>query len=539
MNKIYLNEKVNTTFKPFATVANSGYSNNAEKKEEKVTLQNDTYTNSGKKKNRINALITMSTTATLAAIAFIALATGNSQKISQKIQNIFGGVESRFSTVKDKHLHKILTAGFGLFERFGKVVTNSSPIKDYTLYLALGKTNKTRNFRDYISRIFTKENRNSVLKSLKKSRESYSEFIISLENAIKQSEANPDLIKNKQKFSRIKEIMENARNTPNFLSEHHFEEIYSVMQNDMTFLSHEMSLKRFLSKEAFQGFLPELILLKRRASYVKKLLSSKKNISHSFSDMGTYAKKRLDDVNILIYSIKDSKLQLKLKESSLSFNKNLKKYVKESPDRNTRNTNLALVQQSIADLKKEIDLLAHSDVKEKLLLHIDEYENLFKEHNSGVVEDIRILAGDAWGDKSQFDMNIKKSAMQHSKDLNVSLDRMINMFDKERDITLGSGPADVLGMLSPIALFALALHKADSKEEKVGVSLELGVPLVGGFIVYLRALALQYNGMKALTTSLGTGVLLNYAGSLIYKQYIANQEKLALKKEKESTPQQL
>jgi hypothetical protein len=110
------------------------------------------------------------------------------------------------------------------------------------------------------------------------------------------------------------------------------------------------------------------------------------------------------------------------------------------------------------------------------------------------------------------------------------------MFDKQRDITLGSGPADVLGMLSPLALFGIALGNADSKDKKVGTSLELGIPLIGGMLVYLRTLALQFNGVKGLATTVGTGVLLNLAGSIVYKKYIAAQE-VARKRERESIPQ--
>jgi hypothetical protein len=39
-------------------------------------------------------LIAIGSTASLAAIAFIAVVTGKSQKISKKMQNLFGGVES-------------------------------------------------------------------------------------------------------------------------------------------------------------------------------------------------------------------------------------------------------------------------------------------------------------------------------------------------------------------------------------------------------------------------------------------------------------
>jgi len=540
MTNIYINENINKTFQPFVTndsKANPSYT----KKEDKSllhtlnTLENDTYERLKQKKRKITGLIAIGSTATLAAIAFIAIATGKSQKISKKMLTLFGGVESKFADVKDKHIHKILTTTFGFFDRFAKVFTNSSPIKDYTLHQVLGQTKITRNIRTFLSNIFTKENKNSVLKSLKTSKESYNEFISSVEKAVGSS---PSSIKETEKFKEMEQLLAKAKETPEFLSEKHFNENYSTMEKDMCFLNNQMSLKRLFSKEALQGFVPESILAERRAKYVEALIDKKNNISCSFADMSQYARIRLDDTNIIIYSIKDSKLQKNLRNCSLTLDNSLKNYVKQASDKSTRDPNLKLIQNNIKTFKEEVDSLASSDIKDKLLLHIDEYENLFKDHKPGVVQDIRMLAGEVWGDKSEFDLNIKKKATAHSKDLNVSLTRTINMFDKQRDITLGSGPADVLGLLSPIVLFGVALSKDDTKDKRVGTSLELGIPIIGGVLVYLRTLALQFNGVKALATSTGAAILLNVAGSLIYKKYMAHQE-LARKKESESTPQQL
>ena len=361
-----------------------------------------------------------------------------------------------------------------------------------------------------------------------------------MEKSIQQSENNPSLIKDAEGFAELKNKMREAKNTPDFLLPSTFEENYALMQKDMDFLSKEISFKRLFSKEALQGFVPQSILLERRGKYAKGLIDKKNNISSSFKEMSEYAQDKLDDTNILIYSIKDPKLQKKLRDCSLKLNDSLKKYVKDAPDKKTRDPNWGLIQNNVKNFKAEVNILAPTDIKDKLMMHIDEYENLFANHKPGVIQDIRVLAGQVWGDKSEFDLNIKKKATVHSKDLNLALNRTINMFDKERDIVLGSGPADVLGLLSPVAIFGWTLYKDDSKDKKIGTSLELGIPIVGGMLVYLRTLALQYNGVKALATSAGVGVLLNLAGGLVYKKYMANQE-LAKQKEREgeSTPQRL
>lgn len=540
MSNINVTDNTNQTFQPFVSADDRGTSPYVKKENNKSTLrtlQEDTYETLKKKQRRINSLIAIGSTATIAAIAFIAVITGKSQRLSKKMMHLFGGVESKFSNVKDKHLHKILTTTFGVFEKFGKIVTNSSPIKDYTLHQALGKTKVTRRFRDFATNIFTTENKKSVNKSLLKSRESYNIFISSVEKAIKQSEMDPSLVKDKAEFQNLKQKMQDVRNTPHFLLPKCFEDAQSTMQNDMEFLSQEITLKRLFSKESLQGFVPESILAEKRSKYAKTLFDSKNSISYSFEDLSEYARTKLDETNLIIYSIKDANIQKKLRDCSINLDKSLKKYVKDSSSKESRSPNLNLIKNNFETFKKEVDLLVDSDIKKKLTVHINEYEDLFKQHNPGHLEEIRVLAGKAWGDKSEFDINIKKSGDNHKKDLNLSLTRMINMFDKQRDITLGSGPADLLGMLSPLVLFAVALGNADSKDKKIGTSLELGIPLIGGMLVYLRTLALQYNGVKALATSVGTGVLLNLAGSIIYKKYMAIQES-SRERERASTLQQ-
>lgn len=543
MSDIYFNENKNKPFEPFVIMDNKD-NLPKQKRETKSVLQtlnnleNDTYERLRRKKRQTNSLIAIGGSATLAAVVFIAVITGKSQKLSKKMQHLFGGVESKFADVKDRHLHKLLTTSFGVFDRFGKVITNSSPIKDWAIYKALDKTKATRNIRDYVSDIYTKENRNSVTKSLEKSQESYTDFIKTVENAINQSEKNPSLINNKEEFNKLKQEYNNAKNTPTFLATKTFEENYSIMQNDMDFLSKEITFKKLFSKEALQGFVPQSILVERRAKYVKKLIDEKNVISCSFVDMRDYARSKLDDTNIFIYSIKDPAIQKKLRDCSLNLDDSLKKYVKNSSDKESRDAHAETVRANIQKFKEEVSLLPSTDIKDKLSVHMDEYENLFKEYKKGIVQEIRTAAGDAWGNGSNFDKAIKEKATIHSKDLNLALTRTINMFDKQRDIALGSGPADVIGLLTPIVICGWSLNKKETKEEKIGVALEAGIPIVGGVLVYLRTLALQYNGVKALATSAGVGILLNLAGSMVYKKYMSNQE-LAKKKEKESTPQQL
>lgn len=544
-NNIYLNDNANKTFQTFVAADNKGGTSSAPNRDTNPNLnqnlQQDTYekpiAKEKKKRNYLNNLIKMGTTATVIGLIFTAMIKGHSQKISKKIQSVFGGVESKLANVKDKHLHKILTTSFGVLEKFAKIITNSSSQKDYSVHKALGLTKITTKFRDFISVFFTNENKNSVLKSFKQSRESHNDFITSVEEAIKKSEENPALIIDHSKFKRMKELFTRAKAVPDFITgKEPFEDTCKEMNEAMDFLAEKITLKRLFSKEIFQGFIAENILLERRAKYAKRLFGSKNAISCSFEDLSEYAKGRIADTNLLIYSIKDAKLQQKLRDASLRLEESLKSALKSSASGKSLPEHKTLVKENIANLEREVEQLASSDAKDKLMVHINEYKNLFEGDTPGILQDIRILAADVWGDKSKFDLNIKEKGTQYGKDLNLSLTRVINMFDKQRDITLGSAPADVVGWTIPIVGFGLALNQSDTNDQKIEKSLELGIPLLGGLAVYYRSLKLQINGVGALTTSFGTAFLLNYIGSLAYKEYRKMNE--AKKNESIPTPQQ-
>lgn len=555
---MYVNENVNKAFQPVA-IANSNGNSPCENNEKNQTkspfstltslhsLQDDTYERIRKKKKRLTNLIAIGGTATAVGVAAIALFMGRSQGLAKKFRQVFGGVESKFANVKNKHLHKALVTGFGVFEKFGKIMTNSTPMKDYTLHKAMEKTAVTRSIRDSISKFFTNENRNSVSKSLQKSKKSYNEFITVVQNAINETETNKGLLKKspeaEAKYKELKDLVSGkAQGAAEFFTEGHFEKTHKGMMEDMDYLSQEMSFKRLFSQEALQGFVPESILAERRSKYAKELFHKKNQLSFSYQDVALYAKSSLDDVNMLVYSIKNAKTQKTLKECSVNLENSLKHFSKDSINKDNREANAQAVRNCIQKFKDEVSILSdNNSAKQKMMVHMNEYEDLFKEDKPGVIQQIRMLAGDVWGDQSKFDLAIKEKADIHRKDLKVSLNRMINMFDKQRDITIGSGPADVLGLLMPVAAFGYAFHKADSKDKKVGTSLELGIPLVGAYAVYYKALKLQFNGVKALATSTGAALLLNLLGETIYKQYAKNKEKARLKaiQEQQSTPQQL
>lgn len=538
-NNINLSEKFNNqTFQPFIQRDNQGYSSYIQLQNNSLTQENDTFNSKNehdkKKKNRHSKMIiALNTLGIIAGLAVVGLFFNKTKYISNKLQMWAANVDKKFHNVKNKHLHKLFSVMTSSFDRMSRVVTNSSTIKDYALHHVMEKTTVTRKFRDWIAKIYTHENKNAVLTSLKKSRESYSEFIASVDSAVGQTEAqlakgnlkilNPKYKNNLDSINhplkKLQKLLEEARKTPDFLHRYSLEHRYNEMQNDMQHLADEMSLKRLSSKEALQGFIAEDILEQRRMKFVKGILKEKNEISRTFEDIGNYAKNKLHNTNALIYMFKDPFMQKDLKEASIELEKYIKTYANDSKVSSNRVTVTKNVMEKVAKFREKAELLPKSPLKEKLINHINEYHELFKNNDKGIVQEIRELAGQIWGSDSEFDKAIKLAGNKHIKDLDTSFNRTVNMFDKQRDITIGSGIGDVVSLTLPIAGYFYALSNDDTTDKKIGTSLELGIPILGGMGIYFYALAKQFNGFKALSVSVGTGAVLNFIGSSIYKKY--------------------
>lgn len=519
MTNIYLNENGNRIFQPFIQGDNRGYSpyiNKDSQAELSDSYKSSTQAEPKRHNKKVIMLETIGVVGTLGGLAF---AIRKSQNISRKFSEWASLAESKYSN--NKHAHKIFTKIASGLDKTSKIISNLAPIKDYSLHVALGKTEFTKAIRNKITGFFTAENKGSVESSLKRSRDSYNEVVAALESARIKSKlkGNEHLIKNQAKFAELESVLDQALATPKFLLSYHFELTHAGMMEDMQHLDAEMSMKQLLSTDSLQGFVPAEILESRRAAYVKRIFADKNLTSCSFQDIASYAKDRLLNVHSLIYSVKDPQTQQNLRKSAVNLDSSFKKYIQDSVDKEKRDDILVSVKENLATFRVQVDLLPESKLKEKLLMHLDEYDDLFKEHKSGLIQRLRVLAGEAWGDNSPFDVEVKKKADQHIKDLNKSTRSLINMFDKERDITIGSGAGDIAGLLLPVAGYAWELKKDDTADKRIGTSLELGVPILGSSAFYLYAQRMQYNGFRALVASFGVGVLLNLAGSSMFKKY--------------------
>ena len=150
--------------------------------------------------------------------------------------------------------------------------------------------------------------------------------------------------------------------------------------------------------------------------------------------------------------------------------------------------------QSFLKNNNQEELLTASDV---LLRAFDDIPN-----KKGIIEEMRILIRDS--ELSEQDKLSFKKVCDNARDsLYDSLKSEHNMFDKDREIVVGNGPTDVLSLLAPFALLGGQLASNKTKDEKIGITLEDGAPLIGGVDKYLIVMNKKITGGGALDIQLG------------------------------------
>lgn len=115
---------------------------------------------------------------------------------------------------------------------------------------------------------------------------------------------------------------------------------------------------------------------------------------------------------------------------------------------------------------------------------------------------------------------LSASRQNAQKSLNNALRTEGNdLFDKIRDIEIGSAPNDILGMLGTTGMLGVYLAQAKDKDQRVEAALTTGLPLGLGMLATTFATMKMYTGIKAIAFGAVATFISNNIGKIINKEY--------------------
>ena len=143
--------------------------------------------------------------------------------------------------------------------------------------------------------------------------------------------------------------------------------------------------------------------------------------------------------------------------------------------------------------------------------YINEVRALISKNDKGALQELLTIYK-AILPRNEY-LKLKKEAYKSVKSLDKAIDlETVQFYDKLRDLVLGSAPTDVLSILFSIGAIGYGLTKADSRDEKISVTLKSGIPVVAAVGTSLYCSAGLVSGSKAILIGLLSGAIMNRVG---------------------------
>lgn len=481
-----------------------------------------------KKGNRLGYKIAK--VALIAGFGLFALMKGTPAPVRRKVTEWVGSLESKISKMgKSKNLSKLQVVYLKTLRKartlagYSKALFNTAPLKDVLVIKALKKVPVLDRFGQRITDLFEKI-------SFKTSNNSYSKTLVhfdSMYDTIAEAskklspevaakvQAEVDLIKlnmdtgfskrpRKERFINTKESLNG---------------IFNAVWNET--YSH---LGKFLaSKKSYTTFCSEELTMKQKIKLSEEVRAISSQITNDVNDYYNASNKIIKQIDTFIdYTDPNSREKIQKIKNTLNA-------YKKSVEAGQKNKNIIKSEQfpeSLQDLNKYIkESKKYSpETTQAISKAIENLHEVLVNDKKGAIQNI-LYYFKASMPNSEY-RKLKKEIYKAVNSLNKSIDLETDkLFDKERDLKIGSAPTDVLGVLSSIGIVAYGLTRAENKDERISVAVKYGVPTIGAVLIALYCTVGLISAGPSLVIGFASGLAMNKLGVILDKKRKEYQEK--------------
>lgn len=261
-------------------------------------------------------------------------------------------------------------------------------------------------------------------------------------------------------------------------------------------------------KKFFTHFFSREILKDDKAAIQRGLMSSKNAISRNadsvVGDLGENMKKirpLLNDAKSWEACVELEKA-LKLQNGGLSEDK---------------------IRKAVKGLEEAIQTGQYKD-SDKIKELLGAMTDILSSNKKGYTEELKDILVNLFG-KDAYDKELRGVTRGAVKNLTKAVKfEGDDLFDKVRDIKIGSAPTDFYTLFMATGGMGIYLAQADTKEERTSVSLTKGVPILMTILMSMYTAAKGITAVKGLGYSAISGILANKIGKEISKEYLKKHE---------------
>jgi len=414
------------------------------------------------------------------------------------------------------------------FTEKAQSLNNINPLKDVLFKKLMYKNSYTKNIHEYISEVFERLSRSTVIKSYKKSAKLFERFYSDFDKLDESIlKANPEeIIKYKGKEYTKRELVELAKQQRNsvksavsdFISEPKstgrykyiktvtsslYEKFWDKSYKDFWTKKDKFKNNKFRNKEMWQTFIPEQQVAGDKKILIEEVSAIRNKITYTQADKYKVISNHIKSLeNILAPSDKEGfniikKLEWFLKSGDVS---NKEAFMRELK---------LLSERPFEEGLSEVELINQTKLRKS---YIDAISDLLNNKNCGELQEmLSIYETLAPYELSLVKSSVKKAVKSFDKSLELETSEF---FDKVRDFQLGSAPTDILSILGTAGMITYGLGAADNKDERISIMLKSGIPIVGAVATSLICTAKLISGGKAMAFAGVSGLILNAIGSI-------------------------
>lgn len=444
--------------------------------------------------------------ALFAGFSVLLLVKGASKNFRGKVTELIKKMQKKNATQKTTESFKRVTK---TLEKYSKSTFNFAPLKDVLFKKFSQKIPFLNKINTRITEIFE-------MISVKTSKASYSSTLSRFDDLYGNFKAIKTKIKpSKEDEKIINSYLENIRNhySNSFDQEARRQRLASA-KADMGDIAEKVWKKTYhdakgylKNKDNYQLFVSEELAADAKLKLHNEIFEQKDIITSTYKDRYIYIKKLMFNIESK-YLPKDEET-IKLVDG---IKENIEQYGKAGAPQ--------YKAKILEHLNKLESVIPDKDIAESIKRGITLFS---KEENKGEIQNLMEIYRKYMAEEDY--KKLSKNVSSFSRSLNKSVDLETDkLFDKVRDLLIGSAPLDVLSILSSLGVVGFGLTLADNKDQRISVALKYGIPAVGAVSVSLLCTLGLISGGPSLIIGLISGLAINKLGEVLDKKRKEYQE---------------
>lgn len=472
--------------------------------------------------------------AALTTLCVVIVLKGAPRKLRSKFNQLHKNLidKDKHHSRKEVELGECLNKGFSFTIREGlrriteasKAIFNLAPLKDVLISKVMGKTKFTTKLSQGITNLFERISSNTLRHSYSKTNEKLEILFAHCDELNAKIPTDKAKIIN-EKIAQIRKLFaegfgETARRKRLTQVKNEFDGFDptgtkrlgdSLM--DKVWEETYKDLKGFFSKKTFTKFISEELATGTKMRNASEVSKHKYKISNSLEILYRDCFELLVHIDTFINPTDETRPIIKKIATSLKGHKEAIKTNKVDgrasflDSHATISDNLTELDNAFKNSKKY-----NSSVLEEVSKEIGELKRRLENPERGVINEISHIY------KQVLQPHELNTFFKLSDDAAGSLEKSTDletdkMFDKVRDLKIGSAPKDVLLLMMPLGAVGYGLSKADSTEEKVSVGIKYGVPIMGALAITMYCTVGLISAGPSLLIGFLSGMALNQIGT--------------------------